>query len=260
MSRMVDPERLKNMYVKTDTLSTRKGLHDKYSVNKYGFGNWIFDQYAFTENMNVLELGCGTASIWSNRDKWLPNNLKIILSDFSPLMVKKAKDLLQDNSLFSFQEINIQEIPYDDNSFDVVIANHMLYHVPDKNKALLEVKRVLKKGGSFYTSTVGEISLKELNDIYLKLDEKASFSYTKNISFTLENGSDLLNQYFGNVEKRLYIDSLEVTNIDDLIEYIKSYNEIPESVNDELYCLVNDGFVNGVFKIQKEQGLFICTA
>ena len=259
MSKMVEPERLENMYVKADTLSTRIGLHEKYSVNKYGFSNWIFDQYILAEDMNILELGCGTAVIWNNREERLPRNTKIILSDFSPLMVDKAKNLLQSNPLFSFQEINIQEIPYDNNYFDIVIANHMLYHVPDKNKAISEVKRVLKKDGTFYSSTLGEVSLKKLNDIYLKLDDRASFSYTKNISFTLENGSDLLSQYFRNVEKRQYIDSLNVTNIDDLMAYIKSYNKIPESINDDLYRLVNDGFFNGVFKIQKEQGLFICT-
>jgi len=255
---MTEPDRLQQMYIKNDTLSTRIGLHDKYSVNHYGFYNWIFDQYGFFDNMRILELGCGTARIWLNRNGRLPNNADIILSDYSPLMVQKAEKLLQGKPIFSFQQVDIQSIPYGNDYFDMVIANHMLYHVPDKDKALSEIKRVLKADGRFYASTLGDRSLKELNDIYRLLEGKASFSYSKNISFTLENGADLLRRYFNHIEQRQYVDSLEVTDIDDLMAYIKSYNDVPDSVNDELYKLVGEGFIDGVFKIQKEQGIFIC--
>ncbi len=46
--------------------------------------------------------------------------------------------------------------------FDAVLANHMLYYVPDKSTALTEVKRVLKADGRFFTSTVGEKHMQEL--------------------------------------------------------------------------------------------------
>ncbi len=259
MSQMADAERLAKMYVKSDTVSTRIGLHDKYSVNKYGWGNWVFDQYEFLDGMSILELGCGPAGIWLNRDDRLPEHAKIILSDFSPLMVEKAKGLLQDHPCFSFKQIDIQNIPYDDESFDIVIANHMLYHIPDQEKALSQVYRVLTAGGRFYTTTLGKNSLKELQDIYRKLEDKVSFSYSENISFTLENGVGLLGKYFSDIQQRQYVDSLQVTDINDLIAYIKSYNEIPDSINGELYALVQNGFSkDGVFYIQKEQGMFIC--
>lgn len=259
MTTMADSGRLEKMYVKEDTLTTRIGLHDQYSVNPYGFGNWIFDQYAFKDGAKILELGCGTAVIWRGRERRLPQNVEITLSDFSPLMVEKAKELLHDNPVFSFQQIDIQDIPYDGELFDMVIANHMLYHVPDIGRALSEVKRVLKESGRFYASTLGKMSLQELNDIYLKLKDKASFSFSKDIAFTLENGFELLAPYFGHIEQRQYIDSLEVTDLDDLIAYIKSYNDIPASINDELRRLVSKGFVDGVFRIRKEQGIFICS-
>jgi len=176
MTKMVEKERLKQMYVDNDTLSTRISLHDKYSVNKYGWGNWVFDQYEFQDNTKILELACGTATIWANKDGRLPKNSHIVLSDYSPLMVEKAKKLLSDNPLFSFAEIDIQDIPYGDNSFDIVIANHMLYHVPNKEKALSEVLRVLKPDGCFYSTTLGKNSLKELQDVYQQLEGKAAFS------------------------------------------------------------------------------------
>lgn len=259
MTKMTETECLSKMYINNDTLSTRIGLHDKYSVNKYGWGNWVFDQYIFHDNTKVLELACGTATMWVGRDGRLPKNSQIILSDFLPLMVEKAKNLLGSNPSFAFEQIDIQDIPYENDSFDVVIANHMLYHVPDKAKALSEVCRVLKSDGCFYTTTLGKNSLKELQDIYHQFDGKASFSYTENISFTLENGTELLNEFFSEIEKRQYIDSLQVTDSDDLVEYIKSYNDVPDSVNDELTKLVENGFSeDGVFYIGKEQGMFNC--
>ncbi|MCL2356063.1 MAG: class I SAM-dependent methyltransferase [Defluviitaleaceae bacterium] len=247
---------VEKMYIEADTLSTRINLHEKYSVNKYGFGNWIFDMYDFQPGMTVLEIGCGTASGW--RKKNLPEKVEIILSDFSPLMLQKARDSLRGEAVFSFAQLDAQNIPYPNADFDAIIANHMLYHVPDKNKSLSEIRRVLKPGGRFFASTLGENSMKELGDIYQKLEGSATFSYAKNITFTLENGANLLGEFFCTVEKHEYVDSLEVTNIDDLIAYIKSYNDVPDSVEDELYRLVSEGFVGGVSKIRKEQGLFIC--
>ena len=259
MPKMTEPERLAKMYVKNDTVSTRMGLHDKYSVNKYGWNNWVFDQYAFRDGMSILELGCGPGGIWLGRDDRMPKDAKIILSDFSALMVEKARSLLKDYPAFSFEQIDIQNIPYDDASFDIVIANHMLYHVPDQEKALWQIYRVLKAGGCFYSTTLGRNSLKELQDIYRKLEDKASFSYSENASFTLENGAGLLGRYFSGIEQRQYIDSLQVTDMDDLMAYIKSYNEIPDSIHDALRALVQNGFSkDGVFYIQKEQGMFIC--
>ncbi|HNW87567.1 MAG TPA: class I SAM-dependent methyltransferase [Candidatus Limiplasma sp.] len=50
--------------------------------------------------------------------------------------------------------VNMESIPYGDNTFDVVIANHVIEHVPDEQKALSEVMRVLKPGGFAILSTL----------------------------------------------------------------------------------------------------------
>ncbi|HEW2716461.1 TPA: class I SAM-dependent methyltransferase, partial [Streptococcus pneumoniae] len=44
-------------------------MHKKYSKNKLGFNNWIFSNYQITDEVKVLELGCGTGELWkSNSD------------------------------------------------------------------------------------------------------------------------------------------------------------------------------------------------
>jgi len=167
------------MYIKNDTLSTRIGLHDQYSVNKYGWGNWVFDQYAFHDGMKILELACGTAAIWRGRGDRLPKNSKIVLSDLSPLMVQKARELLSDNFTFSFEQIDIQNIPYGSDSFDTVIANHMLYHVPDKDKALSEVYRVLKSDGFFMLQRSVKIRLRSCRIYIISLKARSHFHFLK---------------------------------------------------------------------------------
>jgi len=69
---------------------------------------------------------------------------------------EKAKENLGERDNVSYNQVDIQEIPFGGKSFDVVIANSMLYHVPDIEKAIREVCRVLKDGGMFYCATYGE--------------------------------------------------------------------------------------------------------
>ena len=86
-----------------------------------------------------------------------------MLSDFSEGMLEQARQNLKSSlSLFQFNVIDAQSIPFDNASFDIVIANHMLYHVPNRSKAFSEIKRVLKPSGRFYSSTGGCTHLKEL--------------------------------------------------------------------------------------------------
>jgi len=259
MPDITSPERVSDLYIKNDTLSARIDLHTKYSVNKYGFGNWVFDQYEFHSGMRILELGCGTAGIWAGRSGRIPGGVKIVLSDFSPLMVQKAGALLRDDPIFSFEQIDIQRIPYGGNSFDMVIANHVLHHVPDKAAALAEIRRVLRPGGRLYATTMGSNTLAELQAVYHRLEDSFAFSYSADAAFTMQNGAELLRRYFARVERREYIDSLRVTDIDELMAYIKSYNAMPDDVAGEVRALVKAGFsADGVFEIGKEQGMFVC--
>ncbi|MEZ4608117.1 MAG: class I SAM-dependent methyltransferase [Deinococcales bacterium] len=83
-----------------------------------------------------------------------------------------------------FLQIDAEEIPFADNSFDAVIANHMLYHVADRPKALGEIARVLKANGKLYATTVGERHMGELTVLVNAFrKEPANFR----LGFILEN-------------------------------------------------------------------------
>ncbi len=71
--------------------------------------------------------------------------------DLTPDMLKQAKKNLKKTSLknVTFQEASAEQLPFPDGTFDVVISNGVFNLIPDKAKALREVKRVLKLSGRF---------------------------------------------------------------------------------------------------------------
>jgi len=134
--------KVKQNYENGNNLNIRMSLHTKYSMNKQGFNIWLFEQYDFGQGSKVLELGCGIGNMWLEKDDVLDSIDSLILSDFSDGILAEAENNMKKFSNISYKVIDIAEIPYDDESFDVVIANQMLYHIVNKQKTISEVSRV----------------------------------------------------------------------------------------------------------------------
>ncbi len=138
-------------------------------------------------------------------------------------MLDQARQNLAAGCPFSFELIDAQSIPYEDETFDVVIANHMLYHVPDRPRALAEIRRVLKPGGLFYATTIGDPHLQELYALAYQFDPEGAVDHLKVAAeFSLESGMDQLRAFFQNVEMERYPDSLHITEAAPLVDYILS--------------------------------------
>ena len=150
-------------YQDASNLNARIRLHREFSTNPQSWQHWLFDRFAFTPGCRVLELGCGPGRCGS-RTPAASHQTPHSSSPISPQgMVAQARSALE--SLlpnFEFQAIDAQEIPAGDDRFDIVIASHMLYHVPNLERALGEIRRVLKPGGRLYASTAGRNNLKEM--------------------------------------------------------------------------------------------------
>ena len=146
---------LREQYKDGSNLSARIRLHQRFSTNRYGQMRWMFDRIQLPENARVLEVGCGTGLLWRGRPQ-VPGGWRVILTDMSDGMLRETRaSLAQLGHSFSYMQADAQAIPFRDESFDAVIANHMLYHVPDIPRALGEVRRVLKPSGVCYAATMG---------------------------------------------------------------------------------------------------------
>ena len=244
-------------YKSHDNLDIRVELHKMYSKNKLGFNNWIFSNYQNTDGVKILELGCGTGELWKSNLDSISKMKQLIITDFSNDMVETTKSVIGNRDNVNYERMDIQNISFKNETFDIVIANMLLHHVNDIDKAISEVNRVLKKGGIFYCATFGENGVV---DYLASLFKDVVNQNLENKTFTLQNGKTFLNRYFDTVEILIYDDELQVTSIDDLVQYIQSLKGISEigSLEEEIVRnRLESEFNNGMLIIPKEYGMFI---
>jgi ubiquinone/menaquinone biosynthesis C-methylase UbiE len=262
MSKFTDQQYLKtDQYKDSSNLDARVTIHQRFSTNPYGWMKWVFDHILdLPADAKILELGCGPGYLWKENVNRIPSTWDITLSDLSPGMLDSAwRNLVVTGRSYRFREIDAQSIPFEDGTFDAVIANHMLYHVPDRAKAIAEIKRVLKPGGHFIATTVGDGHLKEITDWFRQIHKSEIWDSFSNL-FTLENGLDQVKPFFPNVKVSRYEDSLHVTELEPLIAYFRSGIRAGELSDDEFAKLRSDLEKElkekGRIFITKDSGLF----
>lgn len=244
-------------YRSPDNLNTRIFIHDKYSTNPQLFGDWIASHYDLRPGMQVLELGCGTGSMWAN-NLHLLKGVKLTLTDFSAGMLETARENIPGENV-DFRQVDIRAIPYGEDSFDAVIANMMLYHVPDLDRGLSEVRRVLKPGGTFYCATYGIHGIMEfINDLLAGTGISGSIGTT----FTLQNGEEILSRQFAHVRRLNREDGLAITDVNDFADYIYSLSSLTNThkiPREELLEKLEERTQNGILYVPKEYGMFVCS-
>ncbi|MFC7373465.1 class I SAM-dependent methyltransferase [Fictibacillus iocasae] len=215
---------MNEQYQNSENLDIRIQIHQNYSTNPEDWHMWLFDQYDIKPGSRILELGCGNGVFWQkNRDR-VPKHWSITLSDLSEGMLSDTQSALQPLSNFQYKQINIEDIPFETNTFDVVIANHMLYHVPNRERGLAEVRRVLKDGGVFYSSTIGNEHMQEFGMLLQEFDEAINFSaaYDQARTFGLENGRSQLAPHFHHIELKPFPGDLNITTVSAVVDYLRS--------------------------------------
>ena len=262
MSKFTDQQYLKtDQYKDSSNLDARVNIHARFSTNSHGWFNWLFDALTkLPADAKILELGSGPAYLWRECSSRIPAGWDITLSDLSSGMVDAAwRNLVVTGRAFQFKEIDAQEIPFEDERFDAVIANFMLYHVPDRPKALREIKRVLKPDGKLIAATVGENHMKEMMD-WLRQVHLGDIWESYANPFTLESGLEQLKAFFSNVILSRYGDSLNVTEIEPIMAYLRSSMRTAELSEDEMAkvqaSLEEELKEKGKILIRKDAGLF----
>ena len=254
---------LKNQYKNASNISARINLHSMYSKNRQGWFPWIYEKCNIVDGMNILELGCGSGSLWLENLGKIPGHVNITLSDLSDGMIRDLRrNLENDKGIFSFESFDCHDIPYEKGSFDLVIANHVLFYCDDIEKVAKEVYRVLTPGGVFVCSTYGKEHMKEVNRLVYDFDQRIVLA-AENLydRFGRENGAKILSKVFEDVSWQQYEDSLEVTEPEPLISYILSChgNQNQYIVNryKEFRTFVKKNTRYG-FSITKDAGIFLC--
>lgn len=256
---------IQEQYRDGSNLNARLRLHDRFSTNRYGIFRWIFDHLKLPETAQVLELGAGTAQMWMRNADRIPPSWKIVLSDFSGGMLDEARaNLAAIKHPFMSAQADAQALPFRNGIFDAVIANYMLYHVPDVPSAMREVRRVLAPGGACYAATFSKDNFREFDEMVERFIGAPRIR-SNALHFGLENGGDLMRTSFPNVNILKYPDSLVVTEAQPIIDYLNSSLVRARATRAEQLSALREYIVSeiaarGSIHITKDAGMFIATA
>ena len=255
-----------SQYGTVDRLKDRIALHKLYGEESEDFHSWLFRQVQAPATAKVLELGCGTGAMWHANHGKVPRGWHLTLTDLSEAMVRETQYNLRDSGLkITYNRHGAQRLPYETDTFDVVFANHMLYHVVEPAEALAEIRRVLKPGGRLYAATNGEEHMKRAEALRQSLLAAVPHAKGQSIDisvFSMETGAEQLEQYFDDVRLFERRDQLLVTDPEPLISYILSLvdpltlSEASTAALIKWRQSVSDSFEGGVYSIKRVTGFF----
>lgn len=241
-----DPVYLRKQQYRDDSnLRARIDLHERFTTATEPWHRWVFDRIDLPPEAAILEIGCGPAELWAQNLDRIPAGWELTLADLSPGMVEKARDVVGHRA--GYRVADIRALPFEDESFDGVVANHMLYHVPDRPQALAEIRRVVRSAGRVFATTNGCDHLQEI---------KAFYERPASVEFRIEDAGEELGEFFVDVELERYPGGLEVTEAEPVLAFLRSMDHgIRVGTNETIAGEIER---HGVFRVTTSAGLFRC--
>jgi SAM-dependent methyltransferase len=172
-------------------------LHPERPLPKgTAFEDWILDHLEWTGDELVVDIGCGPGHFLS------PISLRarqVIGIDLSSGMLAKASESAPDDRA-RLVVADIETLPLEANSVDVVVAAFMLYHVPHLDLALEELSRVLRSDGAILAVTNGPLDKAEIRQAWEQAGRRVigpTFEVPRwSDNFNLDNGPTVLGELF----------------------------------------------------------------
>ena len=207
MTRLDDPALVASEYADEARLRRRAAAYTGGAGGVADARVALVEAVADAAPRRVLEVGCG----WGELAEWIARETgaEVTAVDLSPRMVELARSCGVDASV-----ADVQELPFDDGAFDVAVAAWMLYHVPDRVRAVGELARVLRPGGRLVAATNSVLHLHELRELV--------GSGPSTIDFSRETGAELLELSFERVRRIDVDDTLVFATREDVEEYVRA--------------------------------------
>jgi ubiquinone/menaquinone biosynthesis C-methylase UbiE len=211
------------------------------------WNQYMLEQSKIDASSKVLDIGCGNG----NTAIWLAQQTgcEVVGIDLSGVRVKNAQEKAKNypHLNISFQKASATSLPFDDNSFTHVWSQATIYHIPEREKALQEIHRVLQEGGTFLfddlITPIPEISPSSRQFVY----ERLLFEPT----FSLETYADFLSHLGLLVGKKI-----------DLSDHLKKSYELLSKLALEKYPNLSFAYEKMCEAIDKKElgwGFYLCT-
>ena len=264
---MNDPKFVAKQYETDQHLQTRIRTHQLYSVGT-NLEEGVDQVLKLESQESLLDIGTGPGNF--------PTHLRIsghtgrlVGVDFSSGMLEVAR---AKTDQVEWLQGNAMELPFADSSFDVVTARHMLYHVPDMNKALQEAKRVLKPNGRFLAVTNDDGYMLEFwNTVIEAVRDDSEFAFLihemLNPKIFAAHLEQQIQAVFGNTHFTRLEATLEFPDIQPVLDYwdsIQPSYDISDTAwtrgREALSRVLETRFANGVWRVPKNVAIITAQA
>lgn len=264
-------EYLDEQYRDKANLQIRIHTHEKYSHPKIDFPEWVLGLVNWTGNETVLDAGCGSGAYVEaakRRASWY------IAGDLSFGMLSGLAERSVDRL-----NLDVTAVPLANDTVDVILANHMLYHVPEPEEALKEFHRILRQGGQLVAATNSRRYMPELWELLEKVEihlgaHESSDHWRKQEellnTFSLESGKDILDAQFQRVVRHDLDGELIFEEPGPLLAYLGTMRErwkltmnvdaAWDEISSVLGTILEQQLAErGQIHISKRAGVFVCT-
>lgn len=214
-----DPRLVREQYETEDGLAARAALY-LHSANGVDARDVIVEELRRIGPGRVLDVGCGWGELAERIGAEVGCDVTAL--DTSPRMVELAKERGVDAIVG-----DVQDLPLAAGSFDAAVAAWMLYHVPDLDRGIAELARVLRPGGTLVAVTNGANDFEELWSLVGR-DLSA-----RGLTFRAENGEAHLRRHFATVDRRDLVTPVSFPDTETMRRYVGS-SELGRSVVDNV--------------------------
>jgi SAM-dependent methyltransferase len=262
------------MYATEEPLAVRIRTHALYTQPQVDFTAWVLDHVPWRGDERVLDIGCGSGAYIEPVCRRLTQGGCLLAGDLSWGMLRDvaAKPLPAGVALLN---ADATRLPLPDGCCDVVVANHMLYHVAHIEGAVAQIHRVLRPGGYLVTATNARDSMErfitEMVEACHALDRSIKLPPSSaRLRFTLENGRAFLQPCFPNVAQDVIESALVFSEAAPPVAYINSLRHIygpglPDGLTWEALVAQVERQIRariaaqGEYRVVKTTGVFIAT-
>lgn len=252
-------------YRDSSNLHSRRQIY-RFQNPQVNLADWIVNQIDGPAG-KVLDVGCGPGFYLA---KLADRSQTLVGVDLSPGMVQEA------NAVTSAVTVaDAQQLPFPEDTFDTTLCIHMLYHVPDIEAAIAELRRVTRSGGRVVVATNGVEHMRQLRERFDRVVRRLALGELEPVlssskRFRMEEGEAMLRPFFKVVLRRDMRAQLKVPEGEPILAYmesIRSFHEqkLPESLTWEAAIAEFRTDVElllereGVFRISNHTGVFICS-
>jgi ubiquinone/menaquinone biosynthesis C-methylase UbiE len=261
--RAIDPDYLRYQYDDAERLRIRQEAHARWSERTVDFHGWVLEHVAPRAGMRVVDVGCGNGLY---HPRLAAAGARVVGVDHSLGMLRAAPATWR-------VVAGAEGLPLRSASFDAALCNHVLYHVPEMERALRELRRVLVSGGRVVIATNAADFAAELHALHAEAARALGLATDESMAarFTLDH-LPLVARVFPNARVERLANAFAFPDADSALRYyasgpIDGLRELPADGSHRAPLLARVGARvaeivarAGVFRVSKSVGCFVATA